>query len=103
MVRGSVSVDYFRKDNRVVTQTVAEDEIYVIDLQANGTEPLIVSNSGSDLLIAYNRGGPFFTLLDGYQYTWEVKHPFNSEVYVSNITNTTSTIQFLIGGSMYDR
>lgn len=103
MVRRSVSVDYFRKDNRVVTQAVAEDEIYVIDLQANGTEPLIVSNSGSDLLIAYNRGGPFFTLLDGYQYTWEVKHPFNSEVYVSNNTNVTSTIQFLIGGSMYDR
>lgn len=96
-------MDYFRKDNRVVSQAVAEDEIFVINLQANGTEPLIVSNSGSDLLIAYNRGGPFFTLLDGYQYTWEVKHPFNSEVYVTNNTATTSTIQFLIGGSMYDK
>jgi len=96
-------VEWFRKDNRVVSQTVAEDEIHVIDLQAKGTEPLIMSNSGSDLLIAYNRGGPFFTLLDGYQYTWEVKHPFNSEVYVTNQTTVTSTISFLIGGSMYEQ
>jgi hypothetical protein len=96
-------VGYFRKDNRVFSQLVAENEIFVINLQANGTEPLIVSNSGSDLLIAYNRGGPYFTLFDGYQYTWEVKHPFNSEVYVTNNTATSSTISFLIGGSMYDR
>ena len=94
---------YFRKDNRVVSQTVAEGEIEVIDLQAKGTEPLIVSNSGADLKVSYNRGGPYFLMLDGYQYTWETKHPFNSEIYVFNDTTVASTtISFIIGGSMYD-
>jgi len=94
---------YFRKDNRVVSETVSENEIIVLQLQTNGTEPLIVSNTGSDLQIAYNRGGPWFTMLDGYQYSWENRHPFNTEVYVTNLTAVTSTIQFLIGGSMYDK
>jgi len=92
---------WFRKDNRVVQRSVEEDEIINLDLQAKGTEPLMVSNDGSDLRIAYNRGGPWFTVPDGYQYTWEWKHPFNSEIYVNNNTATTSTITFLIGGSMY--
>jgi hypothetical protein len=98
-----VSVAWFRKDNRVVSQSVAEGEIYVLDLQAKGTEPLIVSNSGADLKVAYNRGGPYFLIPDGYQYTWEVKHPFNSELYLFNDTTTAATtISFIIGGSMYD-
>lgn len=92
---------WFRKDNRIVSQAVQEDETHVIDLQANGTEPLIMSNDGSDLRIAYFKGGPWFTIPDGYQYTWEVKHPFNSEIYVNNTTATTTTITFLIGGSMH--
>lgn len=95
-------MEWFRKDNRVVSETLEENDIVVLELQTNGTEPLIVSNTGSDLLISYNRGGPFFTMLDGYQYTWENRHPFNSEVYVTNLTTSTSTISFLIGGSMYD-
>jgi len=94
---------WYRKDNRVVTYSVAEDDIIVVDLQANGTEPLIVSNDGSDLRMAYNRGGPWFTIPDGYQYTWETKHPYNSEVYVNNNTATTTTLTFMIGGSMYDK
>lgn len=94
-------MEWFRKDNRVVVQAVAENETFVLDLQANGTEPLILSNDGSDLRIAYNRGGPYFTIPDGYQYTWETKHPFNSEIYVNNVTAVTTTITFMIGGSMY--
>lgn len=94
---------WFRKDNRVVSESVVEDQILVLDLQTNGTEPLILSNSGSDLKIAYNRGGPWFNLLDGYQYTWETQHPFNSEIYITNDTTVSSTITFLIGGSMYEQ
>lgn len=94
---------WFRKDNRVVSRTVDEGTIQVIDLQTKGTEPLMISNTGADLKVAYNRSGPYFLIPDGYQYTWEVKHPFNSEVYLFNDTTTSATtISFMIGGSMYD-
>jgi len=48
---------YFRKDNRVVSETVSENEIIVLQLQTNGTEPLIISNNGSDVQIASTEVG----------------------------------------------
>jgi len=82
---------------------VQEDEIILVDLQASGYEPMMIYNTGSDLSYAYNRGGPWFALPDAYTYTWEVKHPFNSEFYLTNDTGVTSTISFAIGGSLYER
>jgi hypothetical protein len=96
-------VEWFRKDNRVVQESIAENIVKVVDLQVSGTEPLMIYNSGSDLKIAYNRGGPWFDIPEGYQYTWETKHPFNSEFYVTNVTAVTSTITFFIGGSMHGK
>jgi len=93
-------VDWHRKDNRVVQYSVEEDVTTLVSLQASGREPLIISNDGSDVRIAYNRGGPWFTIPDGYQYTWEFKHPYNSEFYLNNSTAVTTTVTFQIGGSL---
>lgn len=95
-------VRWFRKDNRIEIFTVAENQVIAVDLQTKGTEPVVIDNSGSDVLFGYNRNGPWFTIPDGYQYTWEKKHPYNTEFFVSNTTNTTTTITFLIGGSNYE-
>lgn len=90
-----------RKDNRNEEYTVQENEIVIVDLQATGYEPMMIYNDGSDLSFAYNRGGPWFPMPDGYTYTWEWKHPFNSEFYLTNDTAVTSTVSFAIGGSLY--
>jgi len=96
-------VAYFRKDNRVVTVAVGEGTTEVVNLQANGTEPVIMSIDGADVRFSYSKGGPWFTLPDGYQYTWEWKHPWNTEFYLNNNTTTNATVTFMIGGSMYGR
>jgi len=94
---------YVRKDNRIQSFTVAETQVVDVQLQASGYEPLLVYNTGSDLQYAYNRGGPWFPLPDGYTYTFEFKHPFSGEFYLTNDTLVTSTITFAIGGNLYDR
>lgn len=100
---GSISRSYVRKDNRIVAFTVEEDDVVDVQLQASGYEPLLIYNEGSDLQYAYNRGGPWFPLPDGYTYTFEFKHPFGGEFYLNNATAVTSTITFAIGGNLYDR
>jgi len=97
------SRSYVRKDNRIEAYTIIENEVRVVTLQASGYEPLLIYNTGSDLQYAYNRGGPWFPLPDGYTYTFEFKHPFGSEFYLNNATAVTSTITFAIGGTLYDR
>jgi len=94
---------YVRKDNRIVEQTVEENTVYDIQLQASGFEPLLIYNTGADIKYAYNRGGPWFPLPDGYTYTFEWKHPFGVEFYLTNDNATTSTITFAIGGNLYER
>jgi len=97
------SRSYVRKDNRIVAYTLEENDVTVVTLQASGYEPLLIYNTGSDLQYAYNRGGPWFPLPDGYTYTFEFKHPFGAEFYLNNATAITSTITFAIGGTLYDR
>lgn len=94
---------YVRKDNRIQSFTVIETQVVDVQLQASGYEPLLVYNTGSDLQFAYNRGGPWFPLPDGYTYTFEFKHPFSGEFYLTNDTGINSTITFAIGGNLYDR
>lgn len=93
---------YVRKDNRIVEQSVEEDQVYDMQLQCSGREPLLIYNTGADIKYAYNRGGPWFPLPDGYTYTFEKRHPFGCEFYLTNTNTTTSTITFAIGGNLYE-
>lgn len=93
-------MSWARKDNRVVTETITEGGLYNIQLQASGHEPLLMYNNGADIEIGYNRGGPYITIPDGYQYTWEYCHPFGAEFYVKAHSTTASTLTFMIGGAI---
>jgi len=93
-----VTRSWVRKDNRVEQYTVEELVTYDIQLQASGFEPLMIYNNGADVKVGYNRGGPWFDIPDGYQYTWELQHPFGTEFYLYNTGAITSTVTFFIGG-----
>jgi len=88
-----------RKDNRVEQFTCEEDVVVNVQLQASGKEPMMIDNTGSAVTLGYNRGGPYFTIPDGYQYTWERQNPFGSELWLLNTTAVTTVVTFLIGGS----
>jgi len=90
--------NWVRKDNRVEQFTVEEDVTYDVQLQASGFEPMMIYNNGGDIQLGYNRGGPWFDIPDGYQYTWEVQNPFGSEIYLYGNTGSTSVVTFLVGG-----
>jgi hypothetical protein len=92
-----------RKDNRVEVFSCVEDTITNVQLQCSGFEPLIIYNNGEDLEFSYSNDGPSITIPDGYQYTFEVKHPFSTEFYVQNSGTSTSTLTFMIGGVLYKR
>ena len=90
---------YIRKDRRVQQFTITADSTTTILLECSGREPLMIYNNGNDVDVSYESGGTSITFPDGYQYTWEDKHPFGGEIFVTS-SGTDSTLTFMIGGSI---
>lgn len=88
-----------RKDNRVVRYVITADAPVAVDLQATGTEPIIMTVTNNDVQMAYasERDYPI-TFQDGVTITWDTQNPFNTQFYLS-VTGTDSYVTFLIGGS----
>jgi hypothetical protein len=92
-------VTYIRKDRRIEKFSVSSDSKTTAVLNCSGLEPLMIYVTGNDVQIGYEPGGPYMTLPEGYQYTWENKHPFGAEVYFA-VTGTDAVVTFMIGGSV---
>lgn len=92
---------YIRKDRRIqqYTDVSADDNPITALLECSGFEPLLITVDGGDINVAYEANGPWITLPDGYQYTWENKHPFGGEVFLDAVT-TDVTVTFMIGGTV---
>lgn len=90
---------YIRKDRRIQQYTITADTTTTVVLECSGVEPLMITIDGNDAKVSYEPNGPYITFPDGYQYTWEDKHPFGGEVYITTV-GTDTTVTFMIGGSV---